>query len=137
MFNLVVLQGRLTADPELKTTTSGKYVTSFAIANETGYGENKKTNFINVVAWQKTAEFVTKYFSKGSAIGIEGKINTRQYQDKNGNNRTLFEVVADEVHFIESKKNNDVDITADERPQYFENNSNDFTEIDGLDDLPF
>lgn len=103
-FNLVVLTGRITADTELKTTPSGVSVCTFSIAVDRGYGENKQTDFINIVAWRQTAEFVAKYFSKGSMIGIEGSIQTRKYQDKNGNTRTAFEVVANNVQFIESKK---------------------------------
>ena len=89
MFNLVVLTGRLTADPELKTTTSGVSVTRFSIAVERSYikGEERQTDFINIVAWRGSAEFVCHYFTKGSLIGIEGSIQTRRYQDSNGNNR--------------------------------------------------
>lgn len=105
MFNEVVLSGRLTADPELKTTPTGVFVTSFTIANDVGYGDNKKTNFINIVAWRGTAEFVCKYFKKGNMIGVTGAIQTRKYEDKNGNNRTAFEVVARGVEFMEAKKN--------------------------------
>lgn len=90
MFNLVVLTGRLTADPELKTTQSGISVTSFSVAVNRPYRtvEEQQTDFINVVAWRKTAEFIAKYFKKGNMIGIEGSIQTRKYTDKNGNNRT-------------------------------------------------
>ena len=89
MFNLVVLTGRLTADPELKTTPNGTSVTSFSIAVDRRYrsGEERQTDFINIVAWRTSAEFICKYFKKGSLIGIEGSIQTRRYQDKNGNNR--------------------------------------------------
>lgn len=106
MFNLVVLSGRLTADPELKTTANGVPVCSFSIAVDRRYkqGEEKQTDFINIVAWRSTGEFVSKYFSKGSMIGIEGSIQTRRYQDKDGKNRTAFEVVANNVQFIESKR---------------------------------
>lgn len=106
MFNLVVLSGRLTSDAELKATPSGVSVTSFTIAVDRRgkSGEDKQTDFINVVAWRQTAEFVTKYFQKGSMIGIEGSIQTRKYTDKDGNNRTVFEVVASNVQFVESKK---------------------------------
>ncbi|MFQ8953395.1 MAG: single-stranded DNA-binding protein [Oscillospiraceae bacterium] len=95
MFNIVVLTGRLTADPELKTTQSGLSVTSFSIAVDRrfGSGEERQTDFINIVAWRQQAEFVAKYFKKGNLIGIEGSIQTRKYTDKNGNNRTAFEVV--------------------------------------------
>ena len=106
MFNLVVLSGRLTADPELKTTPNGVSVCSFTIAVERRYkqGEDRQADFINIVSWRSTAEFVSKHFNKGSMIGIEGAIQTRKYQDKEGNNRTAFEVVANNVQFVESKR---------------------------------
>lgn len=105
MFNLVVLTGRLTADPELKTTQSGVSVTSFSIAvqRRCKSGEEAQTDFINIVAWRQNAEFIAKYFKKGNMIGIEGSIQTRKYTDKNGNNRVVFEVVANNVQFAESK----------------------------------
>ena len=106
MFNLVVLTGRTTSEVELKTTPSGVSVCSFTIAVERKYkqGEERQADFINIVAWRQTAEFVSKYFSKGSLIGIEGSIQTRKYKDKEGNTRTAFEVVANNVQFVESKK---------------------------------
>ena len=106
MFNLVVLSGRLTADPELKNTPNGVPVCNFSIAVERRYkqGEERQADFINLVAWRNSAEFVCKYFNKGSMIGIEGAIQTRKYQDKEGNNRTAFEVVANNVQFVESKR---------------------------------
>lgn len=106
MFNSVILSGRLTQDPELKTTTTGKSVTSFSVAVDRAYkadGE-KITDFLNIVAWGSTAEFVTRYFRKENLIGIEGSVETRKYQDKNGDNRTAFEIVAKEAHFLERKK---------------------------------
>ena len=144
MFNLVVLTGRLTADAELKTTPNGVPVTTFSIAVNRNYkaGEEQQTDFINIVAWRSTAEFVTKYFKKGSMIGIEGSIQTRKFVDKNGNNRTVFEVVANNVQFVESKREqnrNNVNIEGEEQPQYHNNTADDFTEIGGVDDddLPF
>jgi single-strand DNA-binding protein len=139
MFNLVVLTGRLTADPELKTTPNGVSVCSFDIAVDSGYGDNKKTNFIKIVAWRGSAEFVAKHFKKGNMIGIEGSIQTRKYQDKNGNNRVAFEVVVNDVQFVESKKDKDVNIDAGSPPQNFSNNSNDFADLGDAvdDDLPF
>lgn len=106
MFNLVVLTGRLTADPELKTTPNGVSVCSFSIAVEKPYkqGEERQADFINIVAWRGRAEFISKYFNKGSMIGIEGAIQTRKYQDRDGNNRTAFEVVANNVQFVEFKR---------------------------------
>ena len=139
MFNLVVLTGRLTADPELKTTPNGISVTTFSIAVNRNYrkGEEQQTDFINIVAWRQSAEFITKYFKKGSMIGIEGSIQTRRYQDKNGNNRTAFEVVANNVQFVESKR--DGSTSANNEPASYSNaDVSDFTEIGGMDDdLPF
>ena len=103
--NKAIIAGRLTAAPELKTTTSGLSVTSFTVAVDRRYGKDKQTDFINCVAWRQTAEFITKYFVKGSAICIVGSIQTRKYTDKNGNNRIAVEVLADEATFVESKKN--------------------------------
>ena len=89
MINNVTLMGRLTADAELKSTTSGKYVTSFSIAVDRDFTQNgeRQADFINIVAWGKTAEFITKYFSKGDMIAVRGSIQTRQYE-KDGNKRT-------------------------------------------------
>lgn len=104
--NKVILAGRLTADPELKTTPNGISVCSFSVAVDRRYSkDNKQTDFINVVAWRSTAEFITKYFSKGNSICVCGSIQTRNYTDKNGNKRTAVEVVAEEATFCEGKKN--------------------------------
>ena len=139
MFNLVVLTGRLTADPELKTTANGIPVTTFSIAVNRNYraGEEQQTDFINIVAWRQRAEFITKYFKKGSMIGIEGSIQTRRYQDKNGNNRTAFEVVVNNAQFVESKR--DGGVSGSDEPASFSNaDASDFAEIGGMDDdLPF
>ena len=137
MFNLVVLTGRLTADPELKTTTNSTNVTTFSIAVERRYrsGEERQTDFISIVAWQKTAEFITKYFKKGNLIGIEGSIQTRRYQDKNGNNRTVFEVIANNVQFVESKRES----AGADGASFSNADVNDFAEMDAVEDsdLPF
>ena len=138
MFNLVVLTGRLTADPELKTTANGIPVTTFSIAVDRRYrsGEERQTDFINIVAWRQSAEFITKYFKKGNLIGIEGSIQTRRYQDKNGNNRTAFEVVTNNVQFVESKR----DSSTGAEPASFSNaDVNDFADLGSAsdDDLPF
>lgn len=106
MLNVVVLTGRLVADPELKTTQSGNSVCTFRVAVDRSYapqGEERKADFITVTAWRKTAEFVSKYFQKGSMISVQGRLETRQYKDKNGNNRTATEVLAAEVGFCGSK----------------------------------
>lgn len=106
MLNTSILMGRLTADPELKYTTSNIPVTSFTLAVDRGYGDEKQTDFINIVAWRQRAEFVSKWFNKGQLVAVEGSIQTRKYKDKNGNDRTAFEVVANNVHFAESKSGN-------------------------------
>ena len=134
MFNLVVLTGRLTADPELKYTPTSVPVTSFSIAVNRRYkqGEEQQADFINIVAWRQTAEFITKYFNKGSLIGIEGSIQTRRYQDSNDNNRTVFEVIANNVQFVESKRDNNAENSA------YSGNTEDFTDVSDEDgDLPF
>lgn len=106
MLNCVIIMGRLTADPELKTTPSGTSVVSFRVAVDRNYvrqGEERQTDFINVVAWRKTADFITRYFHKGSMIAVQGSIQTRNYEDKNGNKRTAVEVLAGNVSFCGSK----------------------------------
>ena len=143
MFNLVVLTGRLTADPELKTTQSGISVTSFSIAVDRRYrvGEERQTDFINVVAWRQQAEFVAKYFKKGNMIGIEGSIQTRKYTDKNGNNRTAFEVVANNVQFVETKRDSAPSAVGESAPvaSFSNAGANDFADLGDIadDDLPF
>ncbi len=107
MLNRVILMGRLTADPEHKQTPSGTSVTSFSIAVDRNYapkdGGSRQTDFINIVAWRQTADFICRYFQKGRMIAIEGSIQTRNYEDKNGNKRTAFEVLAEQVYFADSK----------------------------------
>ena len=145
MLNVVVLSGRLTADPELKTTTSGISVCSFSIAVERRYksGEERQSDFINIVTWRSSAEFVSKYFKKGQMIAIRGSIQTRRYQDKDGNNRNAFEVVADEVQFADfARREGDAAPTASApaaTPASYSNaGAGDFTSIDEVDeDLPF
>ena len=107
MLNVVAIMGRLVKDPELKSTNSGKSVCSFRIANDSGYKNadgSSQTNWLDVVAWGKTAEFVCKYFPKGSLIAIDGRLQPRQYQDKNGQNRTAVEIVANNANFCGSKE---------------------------------
>ena len=145
MLNVVVLTGRLTADPELKTTNSGISVCSFTIAVDRRYkqGEERQADFINIVAWRSSAEFVSKYFKKGQAIAVEGAIQTRKYQDKDGNNRTSFEVVANNVQFADFGKRDDsptptVDPANDPLTNFQNDLNNGFNPETGLDeDLPF
>ena len=107
MLNKIIIMGRLTRDPELRRTGSGTAVTSFSLACDRDFksqsGE-KETDFIEVVAWKNTAEFVSKYFSKGRMAVVEGRLQVRDWTDKSGNKRTTAEVVADNVYFADSKR---------------------------------
>lgn len=106
MINNAVIMGRICEDLELRTTTSGTSVTSFTVAVDRRFqkqGEEKQTDFLTVVCWKSTAEFVSRYFKKGSMIAVQGSIQTRSYEDKQGNKRTAVEVVADNVSFCGSK----------------------------------
>ena len=105
MINKVILMGRLTRDPELRHTSSGTPVCSFSIAISNGYGENQTTDFINCIAWNKSAEFVEKYFTKGRMIIVIGRLQTRTWEGQDGKKNYATEVVASEVSFGESKKN--------------------------------
>lgn len=106
MLNKVILMGRLTDDPELRHTQSNIPVTSFTLAVDRAYSKDREkiTDFIEVVAWRSTAEFAFKYFRKGQLVAVVGSIQTRVWEDKQGNKRKAVEVVADEVHFAEPKR---------------------------------
>ena len=108
-FNKVILMGRLTTDPELKQTQSGLAVTSFSLAvdRKGKTGEDKQCDFITVVAWRQTAEFICRYFKKGQAILVCGELQTRSWQDNSGNKRYATEVVASEASFCETKNASD------------------------------
>lgn len=146
MLNVAVLMGRLVADPELRTTPSGVSVTSFTIAVDRSYqkaGSDRQADFLDIVAWRGTADFICKFFKKGQLIAVQGSIQTRSYQDKDGNKRKAFEIVADNVHFAESKRDGDSHGSraqaASYRPyvSYTSGNTGDFEEIPSDDDLPF
>ena len=113
--NKVILMGRLTTEPELKYTQSGKEVLSFSLAVDSGYGEKKKTDFITCVAWEGTAKFISQWFHKGSLLLVEGALRTRKYTDKSGNNRTATEVLVSQGHFTGEKSNrSSVDVMPEE-----------------------
>lgn len=116
--NTVCLVGRLTADPELKRTQSGLAFTKFTVAVDRQYSKDKEqtADFINVQAWRGTAEFICKYFFKGQRIGLTGRIQTGSYTDKDGNKRYTFEVLANDVEFVESKKQSNVTVECEELP---------------------
>ena len=115
-FNKVILGGRLTSDPELKSTPSGVNVCSFSLAvnRKVAKDAEQKTDFITVQAWRQTAEFICKFFKKGSSICVVGSIQTRSWQDQNGNKRIATEVVADEAMFVDSKSEATYQYTAPE-----------------------
>ena len=106
MINKVILMGRLTKDPELRRTGAGTPVTSFSIAINAGYGENQHTDFVNCTAWNKTAEFVSNYFTKGKMIIVIGRISTRSWEGQDGKRSYATEVIVSEVSFAESKSEN-------------------------------
>ena len=157
MLNIVAVMGRLARDPEMRQTTSGKSVASFTIACDRGRKDangQSVCDWLNIVAWDKTAEFVCKYFQKGSMIAIDGRLQTRQYQDKTGQNRTAVEIVANNVSFAGSK-NADTSVgggvpdapkapaprTQGEPdaapPAYSQGQTDDFALIEDAGDLPF
>ena len=106
MLNVIAIMGRLVRDPELRQTTTGKTVASFRIACDRGRRDangQTQADFFDVTAWDKIAEFVTKYFAKGSLIAIDGRLQSRNYQDKSGSNRTAIEILAHNVHFAVAK----------------------------------
>lgn len=148
MINNVTLMGRLTAAPELKTTQSGTSVTAFCVAVDRRFQQKdgeKQTDFINCVAWRNTADFITRYFSKGDMIAVTGEIQTRKYQDKNGNNRVAVEVVIDNASFCGGKNsgadqsnNGNSDNNSNNDPNDLLNRlSEKYIEGNGDDDLPF
>lgn len=159
MLNIVALIGRLTHDPELKTTPNGVSVCSFRIACERSYsskGEERKADFFTITAWRQTAEFVCKYFQKGSMIAVGGSLQTRQYQDQQGSNRTVVEIVANNVSFCGGKaeekpatasyekqtenhvREANAARSAPQQPQsYAQGSTDDFAEISDADEIPF
>ena len=111
MLNHIVIMGRLTRDPELRTTQAGVSVTSFTVAVDRDFGGRdggeRQTDFIDCVAWRSTGEFVSKYFHKGSMMVVSGRLQSRKWQDREGNNRTSWEINADNVYFGESRRDGD------------------------------
>ncbi len=147
MINNVVLMGRLVATPELRSTGTGVSVASFTIAVDRAYakqGEQRQADFIDCVAWRNTAEFITRYFQKGSMIAITGNIQTRTYEDKNGIKRKAVEVVVDNASFCGSKAESGTTggysapaAPAAPAPSFTSGSESDFEEISEDDDLPF
>lgn len=134
--NKVILGGRLTADPELKQTPQGVSVTTFSIAVNRRAQKDKETqtDFINCVAWRQTADFICRYFKKGSSICISGSVQTRSYEDKQGGKRTVTEIIADEAYFVDSKSDGGA---SEQGAPTFTAAQASFEEVSGDDDLPF
>lgn len=132
MINKAIIMGRLTHEPELRQTGTGRSVCSFSIAVNNGYGENRKADFINCVAWNKTAEFVSRYFTKGKMIIVIGRIITRAWEDKDGKKCYATDVVADEVSFGESKGT-----ASESKPSLSEAIDEGFLSVEPDDDMPF
>ena len=144
MLNHIDIMGRLTRDPELRRTQSGTPVVSFALAVDRDFsgkdGGEKETDFIDVVAWRSTAEFVSKYFTKGRMAVVSGRLQMRKWTDKDGNNRTTAEVLADSVYFGDSKKESSGSASygGGYIPQYAAQSGGGFAEIGEEDgELPF
>ncbi len=142
MLNVIALMGRLTADPELRRTPSDIAVTTITIAVDRGYvrqGEERQTDFIPVVCWRQSAELVCKYFKKGDMIAVNGRLQSRKYEDSQGNKRTAYEVVADSVHFTGSRRDSSaVPVRHDAPPApSFAAGNDDFEILGNDDDMPF
>lgn len=158
MLNIVAIMGRLVRDPELRTTQQGTNVCTFRIACDRSYtpkGQQRQADFVDIVAWGKTAEFICKFFQKGSVIAIEGSLQTRQYQDKQGSNRTAVEVLANHISFAgpkaaekpavrdfdqQTKNYTNEAKAAQNAPQgqqYAQDDADDFIDVTDDGDLPF
>lgn len=152
MLNVVAIMGRLVADPELRTTQAGHSVCSFRIACDRSYvqqGQERQADFIDIVAWRQQADFVSKYFQKGSMIAVDGSLQTRQYRDKQGSNRTTVEVVANNISFAGAKRQDGQSVPSYEQQTashveqakaqtgFAQGSADDFAVISDNDDLPF
>ncbi len=140
--NNIIIMGRLTDNPELRKTPNDISVTSFSVAVNRAYsnGSDRQADFFNCVAWRGTAEFISKYFAKGQMIAIEGSMQSRRYDDRDGNKRTAWEIQVSQAHFCGSKNENGAGFSrgTDAAPSYSNADAGDFTELDGGDDdLPF
>ena len=146
MLNCAAIMGRLTADPELKKTSQDISVCSFTVAVDRNFvkqGEERQADFIDVTAWRQQAEFVSRFFHKGSMIAVNGSIQTRNWEDKNGNKRKSTEIIADNISFCGGKNDNNTGASAapaafnEPATSYSTADEGDFQEIPDEDDLPF
>ncbi len=141
MLNKVILMGRLTDNPDYRQTPTGTSVASFRLAVERNYqksGEERKADFISIITWRNTADFVNRYFVKGQLVAVEGSLQTRDYTDKDGVKHYVTEVIADQVYFAEGKRNNN---NSNDDTTNFATNNIGITaltpEFENTDDLPF
>lgn len=148
--NTIVIKGRLTRDPEIRNTQTGKSVTNFSVAVNRRF-QKDKADFFNVTAWEKTGEFVSKYFHKGQEIAVQGEMQSRDYTDRDGNKRNAWDLIASNVEFCGNKADNQSsaggsyqpasgspDVNSDgAAPAYAAGNTGNFEEIPSDDDLPF
>lgn len=152
MLNVIAVMGRLVADPELRKTTNGISTTTFTIACDRNFvkaGGERQTDFFDIVAWRSTAEFASKYFRKGQLIAVNGSLQTRSYEDKEGKKRKVYEIVADNLHFAESRASSGGAAMGGgqqapppraipaEQESYSAGAPDDFAVIDDSEDLPF
>lgn len=151
MLNVVAVMGRLVADPELRKTPNSVSTTTFTIACERNYvkpGAERQTDFLDIVAWRSSAEFVCKYFRKGQLIAVNGSLQTRTYEDKEGKKRKVYEIVADSLNFADSKGSSGggggnyaaaapARLAEEEPAAYSSGAPDDFAVIDDSEDLPF
>lgn len=143
MLNKCFLQGRMTADPELRHTQNGVAVATFRLAVTRDFKEKdgeRKADFISVVCWRGTAEFVSRFFQKGSLAVVEGRLQVRDYTDRDGNKRFVTEVIADNVYFSESRKRDDTEQTyqaGGDTEQTYPASGEQFADISDNEDLPF
>lgn len=144
MLNVVAIMGRLVADPQMRQTPAGKKVCAFRIAVDRGYRDQngqRQADFLDIVAWEQRAEFVCTYFQKGSLIAVSGRLESRNWTDKNGQNRTRVEIVANNTEFAggknESKTQNPQPGGYSAVPDYGAAGNDDFAVIEDNDDLPF
>lgn len=134
MLNVIAVMGRVVADPDLRKTTTGISTTTFTIACDRNFaksGSERQTDFLDIVAWRQSAEFASKYFKKGQLVAVNGSLQTRSYEDKNGNKRKVYEIVAEHLNFAESRRSDGVS------GKNTDDNANDFKVIDEAEDLPF
>lgn len=137
MINKMILQGRFTKDVDLRTTQNDNSVASFTIAWSEKYGQTEQTLFLNCVAWNNQAEFIRKYFKKGDMVVVEGKLNTRNYEDVNGEKRYVTELIVEKAHFCGSKQDSKSQQIAGDLSTYSSGTDEDFKSTSDDEDLPF